>query len=101
MTDDLLLCDLLSQGFHLSVVGNSLRIEPREKITDKHRAVIRQHKHSLLALLVGKNADTLPATQVTADLWVTVSTPMGTPITGEFKQTSPKSHGVFRGSADG
>jgi hypothetical protein len=36
------------------VVGNSLRIEPREKITDKHRAVIRQHKHSLLALLTAK-----------------------------------------------
>jgi len=52
---DDLLCDLKAQGLHLSVHGDILRVEPRERITDQVRAIIRQHKPALLAALTAKS----------------------------------------------
>lgn len=45
-------------GLRLSAEGDTLRAEPKAAITDEARALIRQHKPEILALLKVSPADT-------------------------------------------
>lgn len=45
---------LIETGFSLSVVGESLRVEPRARLTDELRSLIRANKDSLVARLAKK-----------------------------------------------
>ncbi len=53
---------LQGQGLHLSADGDTLRVTPRERLTDQTRAIIKQNKPDLLKLLTGKNVGELPPT---------------------------------------
>lgn len=46
-----LLCDLTRQGFHAWIDGETLWVEPRERITGELRQTIRAHKPGLLRLI--------------------------------------------------
>ncbi len=63
-----LLVFLRERGFTVAADGDRLLIAPASRLTDADRAIIRDHKPSLLAILAGTAAVADPAT-VTADDW--------------------------------
>lgn len=48
---DTVLLSLQKSGFSLAIVGESLRVNPRSRITDEVRALVRANKAGLFALL--------------------------------------------------
>ncbi len=54
MEASIIMKQLRESGLTLTADGDRLLVEPKAAITDQHRAMIRQHKPALLALLSGK-----------------------------------------------
>ncbi len=70
-----LLADLKSRGFRLAIDGNRLLVAPTERLTERDREQIREHRGALLALLTAPSpaANSMPSPSGTIEahrLWL-------------------------------